>query len=129
MALTYPNTLPLKPEPISPLFFCILRGPCDSPSLTYLCPPFQRHPIKKYRRPNAMAFNVKVNSFLFRRPKNQAFSPVLSHCPDLHPSGRFSWHCLKLTLDFFVAGEHSSGLHTFQCSWDVWDYCAAIGEY
>ncbi|KAK2152979.1 hypothetical protein LSH36_312g01017 [Paralvinella palmiformis] len=27
-----------------------------------------------------------------------------------------------------VKGTHSTGLHTFQCSWDVWDYCAAIAE-
>ncbi|KAK2175881.1 hypothetical protein NP493_697g01005 [Ridgeia piscesae] len=27
-----------------------------------------------------------------------------------------------------VNGVHSNGLRTKQCSWDVWDYCAAIAE-
>ncbi|KAI0228645.1 hypothetical protein LSAT2_020913 [Lamellibrachia satsuma] len=27
-----------------------------------------------------------------------------------------------------VEGIHSNGLRTVQCSWDVWDYCAAIAE-
>ncbi|XP_064641576.1 metabotropic glycine receptor-like [Lineus longissimus] len=27
-----------------------------------------------------------------------------------------------------VQGRHTSGLKAFQCSFDVWDYCAAVGE-
>ncbi len=28
-----------------------------------------------------------------------------------------------------ISGTHSSGLHAYQCSRDVWDYCAAIGKW
>ena len=31
-------------------------------------------------------------------------------------------------LVVLFSGVHSSGLHTFQCSWNTWDYCAAIGK-
>jgi hypothetical protein len=36
-------------------------------------------------------------------------------------------HPLSSMSLFLSPGTHSSGLHTYQCSWDVWDYCAAIG--
>ncbi|CAH1779230.1 unnamed protein product [Owenia fusiformis] len=29
---------------------------------------------------------------------------------------------------YITKGVHTSGLYAFQCSWDVWDYCGAIGE-
>ena len=35
----------------------------------------------------------------------------------------------KRRFPYSITGTHTSGLHAYQCSWDVWDYCAAIGEY